>query len=271
MLCQKFDVSAKEVSSGAEVAVYIQEHSEALLIDKRPLIIVCPGGAYRFTSDREAEVIALQFLSMGYHAAVLRYSVAPVRFPAALMELANSMLLFHEHAEEWHIDTEKLIVAGFSAGGHLAASLGIFWNSDFLYKKVGLDSSQKELLRPAGMILGYPVISSGEYAHRNSFDNLLGEQKELLELVSLEKQVTKDVPQTFLWHTFEDDAVPVENSIMFVNELRKNQVSVEFHLFPKGGHGLALANRISQGKLGNTIQNQCRIWITLAQNWLETL
>ena len=110
----------------ARLVTYIQEDSDAMLIDKRPLVLVCPGGGYGRTSDREAESMALQFLAMGYHAAVLRYSCAPAKYPTALLELASSMALIRKNAEAWHIDTDKIVVQGCSAGGHLAASLGMF-------------------------------------------------------------------------------------------------------------------------------------------------
>ena len=121
--------------------------------------------------------------------------------------------LLREHAKEWHIDPHKIVVEGCSAGGHLAASLGVFWDEDFLAESQGLSASEHELLRPDGLLLCYPVITSGEFAHRGSFENLLGSrQEELGEKLSLEKQVTNKVPKTFIWHTFADQSVPVENS-----------------------------------------------------------
>ena len=98
----------------------------------RPAVIICPGGSYEFTSDREAEPVALAWNTRGYHAFVLRYSVAPSRFPCALFELATAVAFVREHAGEWNIDPEHIFVCGFSAGGHLTASLGVFWNSGFL-------------------------------------------------------------------------------------------------------------------------------------------
>ena len=204
---------------GARLVTYIQEYTEQIDIEKRPLILLCPGGAYFDTSDREAESMALQFLAMGYHAAVLRYSTAPARFPAALTELAFSMKLLREQAGEWHIDTDKIIVQGCSAGGHLAASLGVFWHEPFLADALGLTDS--EPLRPNGMILCYPVITTGEYCHEGSIRNLIGGNETLLEKMSLEKQVSEKTPKAFLWHTREDTGVPMENSLLMVSALRK--------------------------------------------------
>ena len=158
----------------AKLVTYIQDDSAEIGIASRPLVLVCPGGGYEFTSDREAEPLALQFLAMGYHAAVLRYSVAPAVFPMSLCELAWSVGLVREHAEEWHVNPEQIIVLGCSAGGHLVASLGVFWNRDFLAKALGAEGGDRRHWRPDGLILCYPVITSGEYAHRGSFENLIG-------------------------------------------------------------------------------------------------
>ena len=191
MIFNTFELHQEGSLPGAHLVTYIQEYSEAMAINDRPLILLCPGGGYTRTSDREAEPMALKFLAMGYHAAVLRYSCAPAEYPTSLKELAYSIKFLREHAKEWHIDPHKIVVEGCSAGGHLAASLGVFWDEDFLAESQGLSASEQELLRPDGLLLCYPVITSGEFAHRGSFENLLGSrQEELGEKLSLEKQVT---------------------------------------------------------------------------------
>lgn len=254
----------------ARLITYIQDDSDVMLIDKRPLVLVCPGGGYGRTSDREAESMALQFLAMGYHAAVLRYSCAPAKYPTALMELASSMALLRRKAEEWHIDADRIVVQGCSAGGHLAASLGMFWDEDFLAEGIGLAATEHELLRPNAMILCYPVITSGEFAHRGSFANLLGDREaELGEKMSLEKQVSEKTPKAFIWHTFADQSVPVENSLLLVSALRRAGIPTEFHMYPKGAHGLALANYLTATSDGRAIQPECTSWIQLAHTWME--
>ncbi len=256
----------------AKLVTYIQDYSESIAVYDRPLILICPGGAYSYTSDREAEPIALQFLAMGYHAAVLRYSCAPAKYPTALLELASAILLIRRNAEKWHVDTNKIIVQGCSAGGHLAASMGMFWQEDFLAEKLDLEASQKELLRPNGMILCYPVITAGEFAHRGSFENLLGErEEELSEKMSLEKQVTDKTPKAFIWHTYADGSVPVENSLLLMGALRRAGIPAELHIYPKGGHGLALANHLTMSRDGGAIQEECTSWVSLAKTWLEHL
>lgn len=238
------------------------------------------------TSDREAEVIVFQMLAMGCHAALLRYSCAPSVFPASLLELASSVKLIREHAKEWHVNPDKIIVMGFSAGGHLVASLGMFWNRKFLADRLGIEAGEQGILRPDGMILCYPVITSGAYAHQDSFRFLLGLDKEpvpeklegfeeaypveeMLEKLSLEKQVSGDTPRAFIWHTFEDDCVPVENSLLLVSALRKEGICTEFHMYPHGGHGLSLANAQSKSPAGNEVVEACQSWIGLVRKWIE--
>lgn len=272
MIYNTFELHQEGSLPGAHLVTYIQEYSEAMAINDRPLILLCPGGGYTRTSDREAEPMALKFLAMGYHAAVLRYSCAPAEYPTSLKELAYSIKLLREHAKEWHIDPHKIVVEGCSAGGHLAASLGVFWDEDFLAESQGLSASEHELLRPDGLLLCYPVITSGEFAHRGSFENLLGSrQEELGEKLSLEKQVTNKVPKTFIWHTFADQSVPVENSLLFVSALRRAGVPTEFHMYEKGAHGLALADKLTETNDGRAVQEECTSWIRLAHTWLESL
>lgn len=257
---------------GARLITYIQDYSPAMAIEKRPLILLCPGGGYGRTSDRESEPMALAFLAMGYHVAVLRYSCAPAEYPTSLVELASAMVLLRDKAQEWHIDAEKIVVQGCSAGGHLAASLGMFWDEDFLADKLGLEGPDHEILRPYGMILCYPVITSGEFAHRGSFEKLLGNrQNELADAVSLEKHVSDKTPKAFIWHTFSDQSVPVENSLLLISALRKAGIPTEFHMYPIGPHGLALATNLTETNDGRNVQEECASWIGLAEVWLKDL
>ena len=184
------DISRKLKNSEAIISAYIPENSEEININKkRETIIICPGGGYEFTSDREAEPIALKFVAQGFNAVVIRYSIAPVRYPTALLELAETVRYVREKEKEWNVDTEKVIVCGFSAGGHLAGSLGVLWNNEIIEKYLDI---KNEEVKPNAMILCYPVISSGEFAHKGSFDSLLGEKEAEIsrENLSLEKLVS---------------------------------------------------------------------------------
>ena len=272
MIHKKIEIKARGMEAVGNLYTYFLDSSiEMRPNEKRPVILMCPGGGYEMTSDREAEPMAMQFLAMGYHVAILRYSVCPARYPAALLQVAESVLYLKEHADEYHIDPEKIVVQGCSAGGHLAANYGIAWNSPFLTKRMGMENDP-EKLRVAGLLLCYPVITSGEKAHEESFRNLLGEQyEEKKEELSLENQVTPDTPPTFLWHTATDDTVPVENSLYFFQACLQQGVSAELHIYPVGGHGLSLANEETCRANGIGVQKECQSWIGLAQTWLEEM
>jgi acetyl esterase/lipase len=255
----------------AHLSLYIQEsYPKTYGERKRPLVLVIPGGGYEHVSVREGEPIAFNFLTAGCHSAVLWYDIAgdKVEYPQALVELAWSVAYIREHADEYDIDKDKILLAGFSAGAHLAASLGCFWDKSLLETQMEIN---KEKYRPNGLILAYPVITSGEFAHRGSFVNLMGSKAtdELNNLLSLENQVTDKVPPVFMWHTFEDQSVPLENSILFAGALRKAGVNFEYHVFPHGGHGYALATKETSSKGKNETDPQCKQWMELCKNWIK--
>ncbi len=254
----------------AVLTTYFQENSPEMGMDRvRPMVLICPGGGYGFLSDREAEPVALRMCGMGFHACVLRYSIAPATFPSALWEVAASVAWLREHAGEYHIDPEKIVVCGFSAGAHLAGSIGVFWNREFLSGLTGLSAAQ---MRPDRLILCYPVVTSGKYAHMGSFENLLGKDctdEEKRAFVSLERQVTPDMPKTFLWHTFADRDVPVENSLLMAEAMRRAGVPFELHIFPDGAHGLSLADEQSDNGTGEQIVPECAVWPALAADWIK--
>lgn len=272
MIYKRIEIEIGGYKEKAELYTYFLDNSVEMHPNrKRPTVVICPGGGYLMTSDREAEPIAMQYLAKGYHAVILRYSVAPARYPLALLQLAKSVAYLREHAEEYHVDKDRIIVEGFSAGGHLAASLGVFWKKEFIAKALGVNS---EMVKPNGMVLSYPVITSGEFAHKGSFESLLGEEygnQEKRQEQSLELQVSKDTPPVFLWHTVTDDCVPVENSLLFFHALRRHGVSVEMHLYPVGGHGLSLANEETSHEDGGCIQKECQSWFELSCRWMENI
>lgn len=253
----------------AKMNLYLPDNSDSIdSLRKRPTVIICPGGGYAYTSDREAEPVALRFLADDCNAIVLRYST-PAKFPVALLELSYAVATVRENAEKWNVDTEKIVVCGFSAGGHLAALFSALWNKDFVKTFFGYKNCEN---KPCGMILGYPVITSGCYAHKGSFVNLIGEDVnfELAKLVSVEKQISTDTPPAFIWHTFTDQSVNVKNSLLLAEALADNKISTELHIFPHGPHGLSLANGAVK-KDYNGEYNECQVWIDMSIRWLKNL
>lgn len=209
-----------------------------------PAMLVTPGGAYCFVAPSEAEPVAMEFYNSGYNAFVLTYTVNPLTLEPLMMQplndLSRAVRYIRKNAGTFNIDPKRLSICGFSAGGHLSASLCVHWQdiADPSPEYAGFSN------RPDAAILSYPVITSGEYAHRGSFDALLGREPEpeMLRYMSLETQVTDKTPPCFLWQTAEDDCVPVENSYLFAKACRAAGVPFAHHVFTSGQHGLALAD-----------------------------
>ena len=244
------------------------DFTEEIGIKKRTALIICPGGGYDYCSAREAEPVAMRFAGYGVQSFVLRYSCVKKPFPTAMLELAAAVAFLRENAEKFDINPDRILVAGFSAGGHLAASLGVFWNSDII-RAVYPDTA---VCRPNGMILSYPVIKSGAFSHEGSIANLIGDtpSQEKMDLVSLEKQVSADTPPTFLWHCADDGCVPVQNALVMMEALSAHQVSYEAHIFPFGGHGLSFADETTAMGPWN-INADAAGWFAIAIRWIERL
>ena len=210
--------------------------------EMRPTILVCPGGGYAGCSEREAEPIALKFLNWGFNVVILRYSCAPHRYPTQLREVAAAFEEIYKNAGEWHCDTQKIGIIGFSAGGHLSAHYSNAYNCDAV-REVFPESK-----KPNFAILAYPVISADEtFAPKGSFINLLGSYPEGDDVAkySCEKLVTPNTPPTFIWHTTEDQAVPVKNSLVYATALADNGVPFSLHVYPYGVHGLSTVDYLT--------------------------
>lgn len=263
----------------AKLTLYVPDYPADTPVKIHPTMLIFPGGGYGALSDRESECVALRFLSMGFTAAVLYYSIGEdAVFPQSLCEAALAIAYLKEHAEEYQIDTNRIYTCGFSAGAHLALSLGVFWDKAWLAEAVG---KENELLRPAAQVICYPVVSSDpELRHEGSFRRLMGgkDSPERLELLSLDKQVSSMTPPTFLWTTQVDKTVHCENSLLLASALQKHGVITEFHFYSWGRHGLALCNRITQRtknvgtpRKSSHVNPHIATWIPLCQEWLEEL
>jgi len=240
------------------VTGYLQADYETLAAHKvRPAVVICPGGAYRWRSPREKDPPAFEFLSMGWQVFILEYSCAGEAGEyRPLRELAETVRQLRARQEGWHISPDKIAVLGFSAGGHLAASLGAFWNDP----SVGLPPD----CRPDALVLCYPVIATrGEFAHEGSAENVSGGDEALRDRLHLWDRVTADFPPTFLWHGGEDASVPPENSLLLAVELKKHRVPLEYHLFGWGAHGISTCTQEVE-----TPDEVCRAWLPLCRTWL---
>lgn len=252
--------------SGARLVGYLHDKAEEMPnFLKRPCVVVCPGGGYEYCSAREADPVALAFFGRGYNTFILYYSVGKEAAQLRpLTDLSLSVLKIRKNCEEWGILPDKIAVCGFSAGGHLAASLGTLWNSPLLAAAGGGAVGNGN--RPDAMILGYPVISAGKYAHKGSLHLVSGDQTEFLKLLSLEKQVTPETPPAFLWHTADDGCVPVQNTLLFAAALLEKGVPFECHIYPHGNHGMSMCTAEV-----NCPSPHLATWFPLCIEWLENL
>lgn len=222
-------------------------------------VVVCPGGGYWLRADHEGAPVAAWLNSLGVTGFVLDYRVAPHRHPAPLRDAQRAVRLVRHHAGRWGIDPARVGVLGFSAGGHLAASLATHFDGGH---PAADDPVERVGCRPDLVVLGYPVISFVAHGHAGSIANLLGPDppEDLRRRLSAELSVTTETPATFIWHTADDAGVPVENSLGYAAALSRHRVPFALHVFPRGAHGLGLA-------AGDPVVGT---WTALCAAWLAT-
>ncbi|MBR6471314.1 MAG: alpha/beta hydrolase [Victivallales bacterium] len=209
----------------------------------RPALVIFPGGAYVNRAPHEGGTIAEYFTKLGFHCFVVQYRVAPHRYPAPQQDGFRAIQLVRANAERFGLDPHQLATIGFSAGGHLAASVGLLYDDTTIDSSAG-DEADAQSRRPDVNGLAYPVISSDPaFGHQGSFDNLLGPDvsPELRTRLGLENRVPDDAPPTFLWTTSEDTGVPPRNSFVLFERLHALGIPAEVHCFARGHHGLGLA------------------------------
>ena len=243
----------------------IKNREEKPFREKYPSVVVCPGGGYCFCSPREADPVVYEYLSKGYNVFLLNYSVGENASNFnPLKELSSTVMEIRKNANAWNCDTDKIAVCGFSAGGHLCASLATLWNNERFLAKF---DNQGGLNKPNAVILGYAAISSSEFGHKSSIMKVSGEESgEFYDFFSLEKRVTPETAPCFIWHTLTDPAVPVQNALVFADALRKNDVTFEMHIFPTGSHGLSVCNNETNSKNKHTAQ-----WVDLSVKFLDLM
>ncbi len=281
-------------------AYLLEDSPEIAMSGKRPAVIINPGGAYVILSDREAEPIAMRFAAMGFQTFVLRYSVMnsgnnkwpedvsklpevkeEVLYPAPVLELGKAVLLVKEHAEQWSVDTEKVGICGFSAGGHNAAMYASVWFSDLLTENL---HTTEEMLKPAFCIAGYPFID-WELQYNLEMDEIIRNSYKWMYIdyfgtpdPSVEKMRTcspnyliseKTVP-TFIWNTSTDKSVDPRHSLHLMEAMIAKNIPCEYHMFGEGPHGLALADE-STKQNENDINDVVAKWIPLAEKWVRKI
>ena len=205
-----------------------------------PGIIICPGGGYGAISSRESAPVAEPYFAAGYNVFILNYSVKEkAKDFRPLCQLASAIAHIRCHSQEFLTYPDKIAVTGFSAGGHLAASLGTLFNNDRFLKVYG----RNDHIRPDAMILGYPVITADdEFSQIDSIERVSGSKKGTPEYrwFDLTDHVDSETPPTFLWHTAADQLVPVENSLLFSMALSRFKIPYECHILPEGPHGVCV-------------------------------
>ena len=258
-----------ENDCNAYVEYYIPASNEATREKQYPCMIVCPGGGYSFTSDREAEVVGLPFAAEGYRVFVIRYSVAPHYFPQPLREIAGLLEVIYQRAEEWKIDTSKVAIMGFSAGGHLAAQ----YSNRYDCPEVREMFPESKPVQAS--ILSYAVLTAKpEYTHKGTIRNFVGgyDPTDITDKgCSCELTVTEKTPPTFLWHTAEDPAVPVECSLFYAQALSACKIPFELHIYPFGPHGMSTADDLVYKHPLEENQKRCHAWLGDAKSWLRLM
>ncbi len=224
-----------------------------------PAVLVCPGGGYGHLANHEGEPIAQWLNSLGISAFVLRYRIAPYQYPAAWLDAQRAIRMIRAHANTYGIDSNRVGILGFSAGGHLTATVGTMYDNG---DPASTDFIERQSSRPDLMILCYAVLAmKGPYSHEGSRRNLLGDNPdpELLARMNTVDQVTPDTPPTFLWSTTDDTAVPVVNSLLFAEALHRHGVLFDLHVYEQGQHGLGLASDVPH----------VRNWTDACASWLK--
>lgn len=246
-----------EINKENNVYLDCMLHNDGVI---RPAILVCPGGGYMVLAPHEGEVIAQKYFKQGYNTFILYYSLGEkAAFPTPLVEASIAMKIIRDNAKEFNVNYKKIAVIGFSAGGHLAASLGVNWNLPEVAEKSGCQNGEN---RPDALILCYPVITTRSWMAPH-LPRLVGDRNvdQTAKLLDCSLNVGPHTPPAFMVHTFMDNTVAVNESMDFAYALEKANIPYELHIFPNGKHGLGLGD-------GNKAFSQ---WFNLSNVWLEEL
>ena len=258
------------INARGNLTAYLHENIEMVSPNRvRPAILIVPGGAYGGICDREGEPIALKFFEKGFQVFLLEYSCGDLAYPNAFKEMAMAMIYVRQHCAEWNIIKNKVVAIGFSAGGHLVGTLGA--NNELIWRDILKDVGNKEEICPDSIILSYPVVDiSGKYKHEDTTKNLtqgnkaLGQQLDLYNLIN-----TKSSP-AFIWHTYEDNLVPYENSFLLAKAYSENKIPFSFHIYEKGYHGQCMKDlECWEERCLPYLAEECSVWFETCLKWMK--
>lgn len=273
MFCEKIDLYSyfglerKRGQSGYLYTYARVLNGEEPPTKTRPAMLIIPGGGYAMVSNREAEPVALHWLSLGYNCFVLDYSISPEYYPTQLTEAALAVLYIKRNAGKFSTDVNHIAAIGFSAGAHLCAMLSqIGENRDVSF------ACENKYLQPAAVVLCYGVLSRNADKSARTFENISFKGKVPYDKIDPILSVTPNTSPAFLWTTVNDNCVPFANSVEYAMELSKNRVPFELHVFRNGRHGLSVATvDTAWDSSGAGIDDNVAQWKNLAKNWLESL
>ena len=261
MNIQTIPLADDNYQTSASLTTYFTDNQSQV----QPALVFVPGGSYTHISLPEAEKTALYFAEHGFSCFILRYSFVNEKsplLPSPLIEIAKSLKLIRHQATEWQVDPDKIVVMGFSVGGHLISLYNNFWHAPWLAEAAGATSAE---MQPNAVILGYPVIDS-QLGFPNSAE-VEASWTDDPSYYAAQKHVHSTNAPTFLWATDDDPLVPSINSIEYSLALSKQHVPQEFHLFHHGPHGLNLATEAT-AKDDAHVQPHVAHWTTLVLEWL---
>lgn len=262
------NLSNSNYTTTATLTGYIKEPDAHAHQATLPALIFVPGGSYTHIPEQQAESIALAFSASGYQVFILKYSFTGEKEPlltAPLIELALSFQLIQSNSEEWFINQQKIATMGFSVGGHIVALFNDYWSSQWLNT---LSHTNAEIIKPAAVILGYPVIDFN-LGFPNDSKKIASWTNDTEEMAADHHVSETNVP-TFVWVTADDPLVPSENALSYVNALSQNHVPYEYHVFAHGPHGLALADERTAWN-PESDNSHVAHWFQLATEWLKTV
>lgn len=240
----------REEDKNVKLETFVHDDSENVIAGKRGAMVVLAGGGYLFQANsREGEPVAIKYFAAGYNCFLVNYSVNDkAAFPAPVVDVSRAIVHIRRNAKKYNVDPERVYVIGFSAGGHLAASIGTFWHEEWARADEDMEYGEN---KPTAVLTCYPVITGDKrYYHHDSFMRLLGypigktdATEEELCRYSVEKHISEKTVPAFIWHTFEDTCVPVENSLLYAMALKEKGIHFEMHIYPVKDHGIALATK----------------------------